>query len=283
MKNLPMDVLRSFVTVADFGSYTQASELLSRSQPAVSMQLKKLEHLVQRRLFQREEQKLALTEDGEILFDYARKILALNDEAISSIIKPSISGNIRLGIPSEFATTLLPRIVGRFSKTYPTVSLDVSCDLSINLLSAKQRKNFDLILALQDDTSTRGSEKVWVDELVWVSKERFNAQTQEPIPLIVAPDGCIYRKRAIEKLEKLNRQWRIVYTIPDLSGIQSAIEEGLGVTVLAKRTVPDNLQIIKTDRKFPRLGKVSIRLIRCSNKNEEAVTRLMEYLRISMA
>ena len=86
-----------------------------------------------------------------------------------------------------------------------------------------------------------------------------------------------------QELEKLNRQWRIVYTIPDLSGIQSAIEEGLGVTVLAKRTVPDNLQIIKTDRKFPRLGKVSIRLIKCSEKNEEAVTRLMEYLRISMA
>ena len=81
----------------------------------------------------------------------------------------------------------------------------------------------------------------------------------------------------------MNRKWRIVYTIPDLSGIQSAIEEGLGVTVLARRTVPDNLQIIKPDRKFPKLGKVSIRLINRSKGNEEAVSRLMEYLRISMA
>lgn len=283
IKNIPMDVLRSFVTVADFGSFTQASELLSRSQPAVSMQLKKLEQLVERRLFQRDQQKLALTEDGQVLFEYARRILALNDEALSTLVKPSISGNIRFGIPSEFATTLLPRIVGRFSQNYPTVSLDVSCDLSINLLSAKRKTNFDLVLALQDDVSNKASDMVWVDELVWVSKEKHNAHLQDPIPLIAAPDGCIYRKRAIEKLKQLNRHWRIVYTIPDLSGIQSAIEEGLGVTVLAKRTVPDNLQIIGPDRKFPRLGKIAIRLINNTDGSDEAVTRLMEYLRVSMA
>jgi DNA-binding transcriptional LysR family regulator len=283
MKNLPIDVLRSFVTVADFGSFTHASELLARSQPAVSMQIKRLEKLCDRPLFQRSDQKLILTEEGQLLFDYAKQILSLNDEAISTLIKPPISGNIRLGIPSEFATTLLPKIVGRFSQNYPTVSLDVSCDLSVNLLTSKKDREFDLILALQDDLKIKKSDRVRVDELVWVTKDKHSAHLQSPIPLIAAPTGCIYRKRAIDKLNKLNRPWRIVYTIPDLSGIQSAIEEGLGVTVLAKSTVPGNLQIIKPDGKFPKLGKIAIHLINNSDSSDEAVMRLMEYIKVSMS
>ncbi|MFT5350291.1 MAG: DNA-binding transcriptional LysR family regulator [Planctomycetota bacterium] len=283
MKNLPIDLLRSFITVADFGSFTQASELLARSQPAISMQIKRLEKLIDRALFERSDQKLNLTEEGELLFDYAKKILLLNDEAISTFIKPSISGNIRLGIPSEFATTLLPKIVGRFSQNYPTVSLDVSCDLSVNLLSARNEKEFDLILALQDDLKAKKSDRVRVDELVWVTKDKHNAHLQSPIPLIAAPTGCIYRKRAIDKLNDLNKPWRMVYTVPDLSGIQAAIEEGLGVTVLAKSTVPDNLQIIKPNGTFPGLGKIAIHLIKKSDKADEAVMRLMEYIKVSMS
>jgi len=283
MKNLPMDVLRTFVTVIEFSSYTHASELLGRSQPAVSMQIKRLEDLVNYPLLHRFEQKLKLTPEGKTLYEYARQILSLNDEAIATLVKPEISGKVRFGIPSEFATTLLPRIVGRFSQNYPTVSLDVTCDLSVNLLSGRKSREFDLILALQDDLRSNKNDLVRVDELVWVTKNKHNAHLQTPIPLITAPTGCMYRKRAIDKLNKLKQAWRIVYTNPDLSGIQSAIEEGLGVTVLAKSTVPNNLQIIKTDAKFPKLGKIAIHLINNAGNSNEAVMRLMDYVNISMS
>jgi DNA-binding transcriptional LysR family regulator len=282
MKNLPIDVLRSFVTVAEFGSYTQASELLSRSQPAISMQIKRLEALLGHVLFQRVQQKLKLTAEAEQLFELARQILTLNDEAVSIFVKPSISGNIRFGIPSEFATALLPKIVGRFSQNYPTVSLDVSCDLSINLLSDKKQRQFDLILALMDDVKSDKSSRVRTDELVWVTNNKHSAHLQSPVPLIAAQTGCLYRKRGIEKLDKAKQDWRIVYTVPDLSGIQSAIEAGLGVTVLAKSTVPDKLHIIKPDRKFPNLGKIAIHLINRAGKSDEAVARLMDYIKISL-
>ncbi len=282
MINLPTEVLRSFVTVADFGSFTQASELLGRSQPAISMQMKKLEYMVGQSLFQRSEQKLSLTEDGETLFEYARQILSLNDEAVSALVKSSLSGNLRFGIPSEFATSLLPKIVSRYSQNYPTVTLDVSCDLSVNLLSSRNRPKFDLILALQDELEQSNNERIKTDELVWVTKERHNAHMNSPLPLIAAPDGCIYRKRAIEKLNQAKRKWRIVYSIPDLSGIQSAIEEGLGVTVLAKSTVPDNLQIIKPDSNFPKLGKIGIHLINNLKSSNEAAGRLIEYIKVSV-
>lgn len=281
-KNLPIETLRSFVTVADFGSITQAGELLARSQPAISMQIKRLEKLVETPLFHRREHKLKLTDDGEQLFRYAREILHLNDEALATFNRPPISGNIRFGIPSEFATTLLPKIVCRFSQNYPTVSLDVSCDLSVNLLAEKNRSRFDLILALQDRYSGATSRGGWKEELVWVSNDKHRPHEQVPLPLIVAPEGCIYRRRAIEKLDGNGRAWRIVYTNPDLGGIKAAIEEGLGVTVLARSTVPENLHIIKPGKGFPLLGKVAVQLIKNNKGPDEAVVRLMEYIRISL-
>ena len=103
-----------------------------------------------------------------------------------------------------------------------------------------------------------------------------------PLPLIVAPKGCIYRQRGIEKLRENQRDWRIVYTIPDLTGIQAAIDEGLGVTVLAKSTVPENLRILKPSEKLPKLGKVGISLIDQSNEPSEAITRLMDFVKASL-
>lgn len=283
MTNLPIENLRSFITVAEFGSFTRASEILSRSQPAISMQVKKLERILERPLFQRDEQKLTLSEEGEILFDYAVQILSLNDEVLTTLIKPELSGEIKFGIPSEFATSLLPRIVARFSKDYPTVALDVICDLSVNLLSKNIARNLDLILALKDDKKSKNSAPILIDELVWVTKDYHNVHVQRPLPLITAAKGCIYRKHAINALDKRNIPWKIVYTIPDLSGVQAAIEEGLGVTVLARSTVPENLQIIPVSNDFPKLGKIAIHLINNAGKSNIAVSRLMEYLRVSMS
>ena len=282
MKNLPMDVLRSFVTVSELGGFTQAAELLGRSQPAISLQIKRLEALTKAHLFSRNSQGLALTQQGEILFKYASKILTLNDEAINTFIKPTLSGRVRFGIPSEFATTLLPKIVGRFSKAYPDVTLEVTCDLSKILLSEPRANQFDLILALHDNPSNKHRGQVKADELVWVTGQDQHAHEKEAIPLIVAQEGCIYRHRAIQSLKKINQPYRVVYTIPDLSGIQAAIEEGLGVTVLAKSTVPDNLKIIKPSGKYPKLGTVGISLIYDHKDPNEAMKRLVEYVSTSL-
>lgn len=283
MKHLPMDVLRSFVTVAELRGFTPAGELLGRSQPAISLQIKKLEELVGAILFKRSGQQLELTAAGQRLYDLARKILALNDEALAHFIKPQVSGRIRLGIPSEFATSLLPKIVGRFAQSYPSVTLEVTCDLSKNLLNVKNSPNFDLILALHDDAHARHSDQVKVEELVWVTSLNHQAHQQSIVPLIVAPEGCIYRNRGIQALDKIQQNWRIVYTNPDLTGIQAAIEEGLGVTVLAKSTVPANLHILKPSDKFPRLGKIGISLSYQQKNANDAIARLVEFIKTSLS
>ncbi len=284
MKNLPMDLLRAFVSVAQLNSFTKAGEILGRSQPAISLQIQRLEELVDESLLARNGKNLELTETGESLYDYANQILTLNDLAISQLTKNSIAGKIRLGIPSEFATVLLPKIVSRFAKAYPNVTLEVNCELSKHMLSKEGKASHDLILALEDKPSATGSDLVKTDELVWVASPDHNAQKVSIVPLIAAAEGCIYRHRAISVLDRSQQSWQIVYTNPDLTGIQYAIQEGLGVTVLAKSTVPANLKILTPSARFPDLGKVGISLI-CSsrNKKNKAVNLLIEFLKTSLA
>jgi DNA-binding transcriptional LysR family regulator len=287
MKNLSMDLLRAFVSVAQLNSFTKAGELLGRSQPAVSLQIQRLEELVDETLLVRNGKNLELSEAGENLYNYANQILTLNDLAISQLSKSTITGKIRLGIPSEFATVLLPKIVSRFAKAYPNVTLEVNCELSKTLLSKEGKASHDLILALEDNPFKTGlktgSSLVKTDELVWVASADHNAQKEKLVPLIAAAEGCIYRQRAIKLLDKAKQPWQIVYTIPDLTGIQYAIQEGLGVTVLAKSTVPKNLRILTPSARFPALGEVGISLI-CSarNKKNEAVHLLIEFLKTSL-
>jgi DNA-binding transcriptional LysR family regulator len=288
MKNLSMDLLRAFVSVAQLNSFTKAGELLGRSQPAVSLQIQRLEELVDETLLVRNGKNLELSEAGENLYNYANQILTLNDLAISQLSKSTITGKIRLGIPSEFATVLLPKIVSRFAKAYPNVTLEVNCELSKTLLSKEGKASHDLILALEDNPFKTGlktgSSLVKTDELVWVASADHNAQKEKLVPLIAAAEGCIYRQRAIKLLDKAKQPWQIVYTIPDLTGIQYAIQEGLGVTVLAKSTVPENLKILTPSARFPELGQVGISLI-CSarNRKNEAVHLLIEFLKTSLA
>jgi DNA-binding transcriptional LysR family regulator len=284
MKNLPMDLLRAFVSVAQLSSFTKAGEILGRSQPAMSLQIQRLEDLVDEPLLNRIGKNLELTDAGEHLYDYANQILTLNDLAISQLSKSSISGKIRLGIPSEFATVLLPKIVSRFAKAYPNVTLEVNCELSKQLLSKEGKASHDLILALEGKPSAIGSNLVKTDDLVWVASADHNAQKVSTVPLIAAAEGCIYRQRAIHVLDKSRQPWQIVYTNPDLTGIQYAIQEGLGVTVLAKSTVPNNLKVLSPSARFPALGEVGISLI-CSSrsKKNEAVNLLIEFLKTSLA
>lgn len=284
MKNLPMDLLRAFVTVVEFNSFTKAGDLLGRSQPAISLQMNRLEGLLDETLLIRDGKNLSLTIAGEAIFEYAKQILSLNDLAVSECTKSTVMGKVRLGIPSEFATILLPKIVGRFAKAYPNVTLEVNCELSKTLLSRSGKAAHDLILALQNNPLEESDNLVKTDNLVWVAGPEYNAQKPPPVPLIVAPEGCIYRQRAVRTLNKIKQPWQIVYNIPDLTGIQYAIQEGLGVTVLAKSTVPENLKIITDTQRYPDLGTVGISLLNVrKNTKNQAIDLLAEFLRTSLA
>ena len=272
---LSTEALRTFVMVTEHSSFTLAAQQLARSQPAVTLQIQKLEERLQESLFQRNNGPLKLTQAGEILLGFARRILSLHDELNSAFDDKSLSGKLRFGIPSEFATTILPAVISAFASDHPNVMLDVTCDLSKHLMEAVNRHHYDLILALHDDIHQEGLIKQ--ERLVWVGKRNGPAYQHSAVPLIAAPEGCIYRQRGTLALQQSHKEWRIVYTIPDLSGIQAAIEAGLGVTVLAENTVPANLQILDTEQyDLPELGQIGISLI--SKNRNQVVQKLIQYI-----
>ena len=283
MRNLPIELLRTFVAVCDAGSVTIAAEHIGLSQPAMSLQIKRLEELLESRLFLRIKKRLEPSEAGLKLYPKARKMLNLGDEILNEFRQPELQGHVCLGLPSEFATTLLPAILGRFSSSYPNVALEVVCDLSRNLLSATQQQRFDLTLSLHNQSSKERIGYIKSDQLVWVGSANHRSENKKEIPLVLAQDGCIYRQKALNQLNNADRPWRLAHTNPDLSGIQAAIEAGLGITVLAKSTVPPSLIIIESERDLPALGSIDICVTtRSSRSKDSAAMRLSEYIRLSL-
>ena len=277
MKLLSLDNLRTFVAIIELGSYNKAGELLGRSQPAISLQIKKLESQLNKKLFDKVGQRYQANADGQWLFEKAKQMLAINDDIFRHHEQGTLRGRLRLGIPSEFASTLLPSIIGEFSVRYPDVSLDVTSSLSRHLLHKNQRSDFDLILALVNPEEPQEGELLIEDELVWVGDAKQPVSNKN-LSLVLAPDGCVYRSRVIQQLKQQTQAWKISYTNADLYGLIAAIKQGLGLTALAKSSVPPELDIIKSKR-LPALGKIKICLFNQDTQHPQVSKTLADYIR----
>ncbi|MFT6738121.1 MAG: DNA-binding transcriptional LysR family regulator [Kangiellaceae bacterium] len=276
MKQLSLDNLRTFVTVVDLGGYAKAGEKLGRSQPAVSLQIKRLEQQLSKRLFTKQGQRQIVNQDGLSVYKTAQTMLDLNDGIFRQFQPTSLKGRLRLGIPSEFATTLLPSIIGEFGKLYPDVSLEVTSALSKSLLEDEELSGFDLVMALVDPDTEVDGQVLLIDELVWVGDKNVS-NPQAMLSLVLAPDGCVYRSRVIGKLKQQTQQWRISYTNADLSGITAAIKQGLGISALAKSSVPKQLDIIRHNY-LPELGTIKICLFTGKSQHPQASGKLAEFI-----
>jgi DNA-binding transcriptional LysR family regulator len=244
MQCLDPDLLRAFVIIADTRSFTRAAERLLRTQPAISLQMKRLEEAVGRSLLKRNPRLVRLTPAGEVLLDYARRILALNDDLLARVKEPDLVGTVRLGTPEDFATMHLSGVLARFSQAYPGVALEVTCDLTLNLIERFRQGSFDLALIMREPSLVNGGMRVWREPLVWVTATNLPLAKENVLPLVVAPAPCVYRRRAIGVLDKAGIAWRIAYTCSSLAGSLAAVRAGLGTTVLPRGMVPGDLQMI---------------------------------------
>ncbi|RUO40142.1 LysR family transcriptional regulator [Aliidiomarina taiwanensis] len=281
MKHFSLETLRSFTVVVDLQSYTLAAERLSRSQPAISLQIKRLEEMVGHPLIQRQGSSLKLTPAGHDLYRGAVQLLAQHDQLMARFRAKPITGQVRLGIPSEFATALLPRILGQFASSYPQITLEVTSALSRDLRLGASRGSFDVILTVAEQAPDNAI-LVKEDALVWVGG-RVELIDVNPLPLVLASEGCIYRRRTLSALKQAGVSARITYTNNDLTGISSALNSGLGVTALARSSVPADLHEIKPSEfkqhdLLPPLGSINIFLERHGQSNNQAADHLQNYL-----
>jgi len=261
MRNLDIDLLRAFVAIADLGSFTRAGDRLGRTQSTISLQIRRLEDAVGRSLFQRSAKAVRLTDDGQKLLGNARRMLHLNDQVIAELTEPDVRGVVRLGVPEDFATVHLPRVLARFSAAHPLVDLEVTCDLTLNLLERFNSSGFDLVLVKREPTATLEGVRVWREPLVWVARDSVAADGMDTIPLVVSPEPCVYRKRATEALKVAGRDWRIAYVSTSLAGSQAAVQAGLGISVLPLEMIPAGLTMVGTEAGLPRLPDTEIALL----------------------
>jgi DNA-binding transcriptional LysR family regulator len=276
---LELDLLRTFVTVAETGNLTRAGERLLISQPTVSLQLKRLEDGLGRRLMERSPRGIELTADGEILLSYARRIIGLSDEALARIGEPAMAGLVRLGTPEDFATTHLSGVLARFAQGHPQVALEVTTDLTLNLIERFSAGEFDLVLIKREPMGPGEGVRVWREPLVWAGLRANRFAAAERLPLVVSPHPCVYRKRATTALDRAGLPWRIAYTSTSLAGAQAAVRAGLGVTVLPKDMVPDDFHIIDTAHGAPDLSDTEIALIEAGQLSQPALKLAQHIMR----
>ncbi|MFD5703877.1 LysR family transcriptional regulator [Streptomyces lasiicapitis] len=248
--------LRTFLAVAQTLSFTQAARRLGLRQSTVSQHVRRLEEATGRPLFTRDTHSVELTEAGEAMLGFARRILEVHEQAAAFFTgtrRPG--GRLRFGASEDFVLTRLTDILESFRRGHPEVDLELTVELSGTLHERLDAGKLDLVLAKRRPEDPRG-ELVWHDDLVWIGAPRLRLDSALPVPLIVYPPPGITRALAMEALERSGRPWRVACTSGSLNGLVAAARAGLGVMAHSRGLIPQGLERLPDRAGLPELGSV---------------------------
>jgi DNA-binding transcriptional LysR family regulator len=275
-KVLDLDLLQTFVAVAETGSFTNAAPRVGRSQSAVSMQMQRLEQSLGKQILIRTPKAVVPSPAGNDLLSYARRLLKLSDEAWMTITRQPESGTVRLGIPDDYAASLLPQVLRRFANEYPQIVVELVCEPSGKLNIAINDNSIDLAIVTR--APGQKLEVLRREKLVWVTARTHDAWRDDPLPVALF-DTCSARANTIKGLSEAERRYRCTYSSPSLLGMITVVQTGLSVAALALCSVPDTLRIIGEHEGLPKLDDLEIGVLRASLANSTAVDRLLSALR----
>lgn len=279
LRNIDVALARAFVATAETGGMTAAARLLNLTQGAVSQQIKRLEELLQKELFDREHRQLTLTTEGERLLLHARRLIALNDEIWGLMSQPGIEGAVRLGVPSDIVRPFMPPILRSFNEAWPRVQIDMVCCTSPSLRKLLAAGEIDLTLTTEADTPT-GSELLLTDELVWVGCCENGKAINEPVlPVAITDGGCTFRAAMVDALEKAGRDWRMVGPLGNNDALLATIEADLAVGSVLASTVPSHLEVITEKDGLPKLMPFHVNLYMRTSQTNEIAHELAKHIR----
>lgn len=258
--NLPTDLLRTLIAVIELGGHSKAGAVLGRSQPAISLQIRRLEDLVRAPLLNQEGRTIQPTPAGEALLSYAREMIRINDEAVRYFHRSDMTGVIRIGLPTDYAVAFLQSAMTGFIRTHSEVELEIHCDLSRELHQRLRTDDLDIIVAMMPAARMPYLSRAWVEQPIWAAAESFRMTSHHSAPLGAHPEGCDYRARMIQALDDAGQRWRIVYTGPGINGLQNAVLNGLCVTALTKATMLPGMRVLEESEGFPALEPLRVGL-----------------------
>ena len=274
---LDIDQLRTFIAIAETGSFTKAAEVVNKTQSAVSMQMKRLEERIERPIFARDGRASKLTEDGARLLDYARRLVKLNAETVAAFSDAALSGRVRLGVPDDYADRYLPEIMARFSRAYPSVELTVICEPTGALLQRIDGNEIDLAIVTNCE-SKRASETFRRERLLWVTSNRHSIHLEPRLPLALGRPSCIWRRSAIERLESIGRPYRVLYSSSNAGAVAAAVLAGLAVSVLPESGLRPGMRVLTAAEGFPELSSCRIGLVRNAHEASSLADALAEHI-----
>lgn len=260
LTNVPTDLLRAFVTVVDLGSYTRAGEALGRTQPAISLQIRRLEELLRTQLINTEGRQIRLTDGGVALGPYARQILRLNDDIVAHYAAEALSGWIKVGLPTDFANAYLLGAITRFAASHPDVRIEVESRLSRDLRTELAADRLDMVVAIaptQDEAYLVNAATITP---IWAVAESFRWDEKAPLSLVRHPDPCEYADRMRNALRGSRKAWKTKMVSGDVAGIQAAVVAGIGASALTPATRMPGLRIGTLAEGFPPLSPLRIGL-----------------------
>lgn len=258
MQTIDLDLLRSFVAFHETGSLARAADRVGRTESAVSLQMKRLEGIVNQRLLGKLGRRLVLTEEGYSVLHYARQMLAMNDDLLSAVLQRPISERLRVAASQDFGEEILPSVLKHLATTYPGVHFEVEVEGGLRGLSALEKRDVDVVLTigLQDHPSAHTLQRA---KLAWIASPELAERIERPIPLVVFSQPCRFKQRAMDALDHAGIPWEIVFRSPSLSGLWAAAKANLGITVRTSFWVPTGLQVLDAERVgLPDLGDTEV-------------------------
>lgn len=276
--NFQTDLLRTFISVIDLGAYTKAGEVLGRTQPAISLQMRRLEELVGAPIIRQSGRSLQLTSEGEMLASYAREILRLNDEVASYFNRSRISGVLRVGLPNDYAVAFLQGVITQYQRQHSGISLEIYCGWSADILDRLRADELDLAIAMVNNERTQYLSRSWIERPIWAAAEALQFNPADGIPLAAHPEGCAYRARMIQALDAAHIRWRVAYTGSGIGGLQNAVVNGLGVSALTRYTMLPGMRPLDESDGFPPLAEIRVGLFYKHPRLSDAGIRLVNHI-----
>lgn len=273
--NLQIAYLRTFLALAEAKNFTKTGTLVNLSQSAVSMQIKRLENEVGKKLFDRIGKRVKLTTEGSILIKYAMRIVKEHDEAVEALSNPNLEGHIRFGSPEHYTAGVLPNLLARFARSYPDVTVEMRCENSDVIKECVDKGELDLGICTQ---ISEGGQVIAHDSVVWAASPEFVLQKHKPLSLATFEEGCIFRTWALQALEKAGIAYRIVYVSRSISGLLDAVRAGFAIAPIIKSNVPLDLKIAGIEDSLPVLPVSNIALHKTRKVSSKIIDCFSEYV-----
>ena len=277
MRNLDTSLLRSFVVVAETGGMTAASRQLHLTQAAVSQQIKRLEEALQTRLFDRDRRELSLTPSGQRLLGKAQRMLTLNDEIWTSMVRPEFEGEVRLGVPHDIVGSLMPQVLKRFDRAWPRVCVILDCSTTPVLLERLAAGEIDLTLTTEAHPA-RDGETLMREPLVWVGAVGGTAYRREPLPISLGDERCAFRPVVRDAIESTGRDWRSVCENGSMQALEATLTADLAISAQLRGTVGKDHEILSPGAGLPELPAFYVNLYLPGASASDIATELASHI-----